>query len=201
MPQRIKSLKIHSREKLIETETRKHLSRLRVAIPPNLAAVIKALPYACEGLNRPVEFPAAMTPPPELKSLLLKSQAEIKATLAACLDRYPSAFFEIRDFLKRRKSSDSNRQRVADFLASNATFYSYFDGERTNYFCGGGVIRIINGAIKFIPHKGQPASSAPKIRKLAHKKLPAKVLAPMVQKIIGGTVNPRTIKDARKLLR
>jgi hypothetical protein len=201
MPQPIKPLKIHSRDGLIEAQARKHLKRLRVAIPPNLSAVIKAVSHAGDWLNQPPKLPGGWTAPAGFLSVFRESQTEIKATLAECLHKYPGAFFEVHDFLKRFKASESNLLRVAKFLASHGTIYSYDDGgDRLKYFSGGGSIRITGGQLQFISDRGQPKAGVKikreKVSKQAHKKLTS-----IVQGIIGGSVKARTVKDARKILR
>jgi len=202
MPQLIKPLKIHSRDKLIESETRKHLKRCGVAIPPNLPAVIKAVGHAGDWLNRPPVFPAGWTPPPAFLAALRESHAEIKATLVECLDKYPGALFAIHDCLKARKKPKNVTEKNVEFLASHRKIYSYFDGGRTIHFRGGGSFRFVNGSFEAVLPNNLPPRGTPKekikrheLEKLSHADAAA------LLKRIGQFATARTVEDARAKLR
>ncbi|MGD0632560.1 MAG: hypothetical protein ABR987_24820 [Terracidiphilus sp.] len=198
MSQRIKPQKIHSLAKLIESETRKHLKRCGVALPPNLPAVIKAVSHAGDWLNRPIELPAGLTPPPGFLDVMRQSQAEIKATLAECLDKYPGALFAIHDCFKARRKPKNTTEKNAEFFASHREIYSYFDGQQTKHFLPGGSLRFSNGSLQFVPHNNQPPRGTPNEKIGRHElKNASHADAAALLKRAGQPATARTVEDAR----
>lgn len=201
---RQKPIRFHSMAEMLEVETRKHLTKLKLAIPDNLPAVIDATD-CWHGLNFPPDHLTIGSAPSDIRPILKlfrEGKQKRKSALMDCLNESPGTFLEIIGFVRERvkfyTNGESLHQRIRTFLLQhgNGKIHIYYANGRTNYFCN----VLINSRDCQQSPKGNDWRN---IRLRVHevKELGHEQLAFDLKNLWGVTVKARDVEEARKSLR